>query len=73
MKHIGETVTYVDHVGVEHQALLTAVWDETEIPTVNLVYVSDKEDERDQYGRQIRRETSIVHQSRTTAPGFFWK
>ena len=66
MKHIGETVTYVDHVGVEHQALLTAVWDETEIPTVNLVYVSE-------YGRQIRRETSIVHQSRTTAPGFFWK
>lgn len=74
----GDCVVYVDPVGNEFKALVTAVWghynpdDETK-PGLNLVYVSDNPSEEDQYGRQIKRVTSIVHQSKQAAHGNFWK
>lgn len=73
---IGEVVTFVDATRQEHQALLTAVHDGgqgTPNPSVNLVYVSPNEGERDPYGRQIARATSVVHQSFQGAAGMFWR
>lgn len=72
---IGGVVTYVDPVGVEHNALVTQVWSPAEHPGLNLTYVSDNEDEKDQYGRQIKRDaTSVSHESQIgQTPGRFWK
>lgn len=42
-------------------------------PSLNLVFVSDDTSKDDSYGRQIERETSIVHQSRQPAHGNYWK
>jgi hypothetical protein len=80
---VGEHVVYVDPDRRRHYALLTAVWGDhtagdSEMgpwenwPCVNLVYVVDAEDQQDQYGRQIARETSIPHFSASSAPGVCW-
>jgi hypothetical protein len=74
----GDCVVFVDPVAQEHLALVTAVWghynpDDPEKPGLNLVYVSENPAEEDSYGRQIKRVTSIVHQSRQAAHGNFWK
>lgn len=78
--NVGSAVTFVDSVGKEHPAIITAVWrawidDKPTGPvsSVNLVYVSDNPDENDAYGRQIKRETSCAHQSKQAAPGMYWK
>lgn len=42
-------------------------------PSLNLVFVSDDMAKDDSYGRQIERETSVVHQSRQPAHGNFWQ
>lgn len=72
---IGDAVTYVDQFGVEHNALVTQVWSGGPPPGINCVYVSDNEDERDQYGRQIRREATSVQHERGVGetPGRFWR
>lgn len=70
---IGEAVVYVDQFGNERPAVLTAVWGEGPTPAVNLVFVSDDAEKRDTYGRQIERETSVVHQSSQSAHGRFWR
>lgn len=57
---LGGTVIYTDPKGVDHEALVTAVWSET---CVNVVFVSGDESERDDYGRQIKRETSVSYAS----------
>lgn len=71
---IGSTVEYVDPVGRAHSALVTANWG-ADSPTraLNLVYVSEDEAEHDQYGRQIKRDTSVVHESVQPAHGRFWR
>jgi len=69
---IGDAVTYVDPVGRSRPALLTAVHGADETPSVNLVFVSDDETKGDPYGRQIERETSVVHQSHQGAHGNYW-
>jgi hypothetical protein len=67
-------VVYTDATGVEHQALVTEVHGEPERnPAINLVYVQPDEGMRDQYGLQLLRETSIVHQSNQSARGRFWR
>lgn len=77
MIKVGKPVTFVDQRGQEHAALVTAVWGdeypETGQPGINVVYVSENVEEQDTYGRQIKRESSIVHQSGQKAPGFFWR
>lgn len=88
MAKVGDAVIYVDQYGLEHFALLTAVWGEirnqtlvengverevTIYPSVNLVLVTPNEESKDQYGRQIVRETSVVHTTNQYAHGRYWK
>lgn len=79
MIEIGQSVEFVDSVGKSHIALVTTVFtsghpgDDGPNPSVNLVYVSDDESQTDQYGRQIARRTSVVHESNQYAHGMFWR
>lgn len=78
MAKIGDCVVFVDPVGVEHLAFVTEVWDggnpdANPNASVNLVYVSDDVAERDQYGRQIKRNTSVVHATNQYAHGMYWR
>jgi len=42
-------------------------------PCVNLVWVSIDRERQDSYGRQIERETSVVHASDQSAHGNYWR
>ena len=70
---IGDKVIFTDAVGNFHYALVTAVWGQGETPSLNVVYVSDDESQTDQYGRQITRATSVVHESNQHAHGMKWR
>lgn len=70
---IGNSVEYVDASGNWHEAFVTAIHGGGDTPSVNLVYVSDDESQTDQYGRQIQRSTSVVHESNQGAHGNFWR
>ena len=71
---ISDCVIFVDEVGVEHDALLTAIHgDPANFPSVNLLYVSPNTTETDQYGRQIKRESSVVYQTSQGAHGNYWR
>jgi hypothetical protein len=73
---IGDAVRYYDGHGKKHSAIVTQVWGcpagATE-PSLNLVYVSPEESETDQYGRQIKRNTSVVHRDSQGAHGCYWE
>lgn len=77
---IGDHIIYVDRVGRQQNALVTAVWGQYEDgrfvddrgPTINLLFISLNEAKRDDFGRQMERETSVAHKTNSTAPGFFW-
>lgn len=74
----GDVVTYVDPRGVPRPALVTAVWgaspdtEDREVG-VNLVFVSGDPERKDPYGRQVERETSVVHEDSQPAHGNFWR
>ena len=51
---------------------LTVV-DQSFLPGVNVVLVSQDAKKDDPYGRQIERETSIPHQMNQVAHGFYWR
>jgi hypothetical protein len=72
---VGTACVYTDEYAVSHPALFTAVWgiDEQGPVSANVVYVSGEQDERDQYGRQIRRQTSVVRRDRQAAHGRFFE
>jgi hypothetical protein len=75
---VGDVVVYVDPVGVERNALVTAVWGEINeekksYPSINIAVVSNDATMNDQYGRQLGRQTSIVYRASQAAPGNFWK
>lgn len=72
---IGDHVTYVDSRAVEHEALVTATFSDPtkQEPSANVVYVSTDEGEHDQYGRQIKRDTSVPHERDQAAHGRYWK
>lgn len=74
---VGDAITYVDPLGVDRPALVTAVWageyGQSNPPGVNLVFVSDDVARLDGYGRQMERATSVVHQSVQPAHGNYWK
>lgn len=82
-KWAGKACTYVDQLGKAHAALITNVWgmtstsevmNDNDVPTsANLVIVSYDESQRDQYGRQIRRETSVVCEEMQAAHGRFFR
>lgn len=67
---VGECVHYVDPVGQQSKALVTAVWSPT---CINVVVVSDDTKESDTYGRQIKRFTSLSHKGSTPVHGNYWK
>jgi len=67
---IGDVVTFVDAVGIEHAALITAVWSEN---CINVVYVSGDESRKDTFGRQIMRETSVTVEGAFAAHGRFFR
>ena len=75
---MGGPVIYVDHRGVERDALVTQIWGpvddlENNPPSINLVYVSGDEDKDDSWGRQIDRDSSVVHEKHQGAHGNKWR
>lgn len=77
---VGQNVIYRDQYGGDHPSVVTAWWPDTahyqpntKTPGCNLVFVSTDETKNDPYGRQIERETSVVHRSNQPAPGRFWR
>ena len=81
----GEHVVFTDSRGVERSALLTIVHGESLMipardgqeeqeyhPSVNLVFVTGDDSKTDPYGRQIERESSVVHRKEQGAHGNFW-
>ena len=85
---VGDPVIFFDQFGMEHHALLTAIHGERytydkgydneptiekiENPSVNLLLISPDPKREDTYGRQIERESSVVHSSNQGAWGNFW-
>jgi hypothetical protein len=73
---IGDHVVYVDPQRVEHAALVTHVWQQIAggpLPGCNLTWVSADEARTDTYGRQIERNTSVVHLSMQPAQACCWR
>lgn len=77
----GDPVIFVDDRRRAHHALVTAVhgenaWGEDEraqrAPSINLAFVSGDEERTDSYGRQIERQSSIVHRAEQEADGLYW-
>lgn len=76
MVQIGEAVIYCDSLQREHEAIVTNVFGGREgvyEPSVNVVYTSPDESKTDTYGRQLERDTSVMHRSSQQAPGRWWK
>ena len=73
--NVGDHVLFVDEHMVTHDALVTAVWEAMSgdaPPGCNLLFVCGSEDQKDQYGRQIERRTSVAHKDGNGAPGWVW-
>ena len=68
--NVGDVVVYCDPKGNDHNALVTAVWTPM---CINLVLVSPDDSKRDDYGRQIERQTSMNHVSQSEVHGFYWR
>jgi hypothetical protein len=70
---VGDAVIYIDERYREHNALVTSVHGEPDKrPCVNLLFVSDDESRRDQYGTQIDRRSSCVHRVNNSARANCW-
>lgn len=84
---IGDHVIFFDQFGMPHDALLTAVWGDVGVrkytvneqpvvedfyPSVNVLLISPDERREDSYGRQIERQTSVVHSNDQSAWGNFY-
>jgi len=80
---IGDAVEYVDEFGVAHSALVTQNWGSATFeadpeqpwlcPSINVVYVAGDESQTDSYGRQIARQTSVVHELNQQAHGRYYR
>ncbi len=53
---IGDSVVYHNERGVPHNGLITCVWGDF---MINVVYVSSNDSQKDDYGRQTIRESSV--------------
>jgi hypothetical protein len=69
---IGDPVTFVNPTGKQFSAVVTANWGTGPTPSINVVYVTDDTAKTDTYGRQIERNTSVVHRSNQAAHGMYW-
>lgn len=67
---IGDVVVWHDPKGNAYNALVTTVWSKT---MLNLVMVSNDENQKDGYGRQIQRQASAPHKRVTNVHGFYWR
>jgi len=71
---IGDAVEYVDEYGHPHMALVTQNWGQgTQRPSINLLWISGDSSKTDQYGRQVERNTSVVHEDNQSAHGRYWR
>lgn len=71
MPSVGEAVIYCDPRGKDHNALVQCVWGPV---CVNVLYLSDDETRKDNYGRQSLHETSVSHVSNPgTVHGRYWR
>jgi hypothetical protein len=78
----GTHVIYVDPFGLPRDALVTTWWGSgtpakadgkaEHEPGCNLAWVSGDPARDDGYGRQIERQTSLVHKGNQPAHGNFW-
>lgn len=72
---VGHQVVYVDPTGAQIPALVTAIWGDPKgpaVPCINLVYVSTDPQRTDNFGRQMERQTSLVHRSAQPAHGNYY-
>jgi hypothetical protein len=76
---VGQHVKYIDEYRKAHDALILIWWHATEQykspsgePGCNLVLVDPDPQKDDSYGRQIKRETSLVHLSSNPGGGNCW-
>lgn len=69
---IGQTVVYVDPHGEEHDALVVNTFGPG-ASAINVAFVSGDDHRQDGFGRQIERQSSVVHQSMQSAHGNYWK
>ena len=70
---VEDVVVYVDTLRKKHNALVTAIHgDPEDNPSINLLIVSDDKNKGDEYGRQIERQSSVVHNSNQTAGANCW-
>jgi len=71
--NVGDHIIFTDTHRRQHSALVTEVWDSgaeqrmDSLPALNLLYVVEDETRKDQYGRQIERESSVVHREMNSA------
>jgi hypothetical protein len=65
----GDHVIYHDPLGRPLQALCTADWG----GCINVLFISGDGNKKDQYGRQIERETSVAHKKDTNVHGRYWR
>lgn len=73
---IGTHVIYTDEFGKDHDALVTSSFGGDFPPeqhAINLVYISDEEKETDPYGRQLKRQSSVVPKANQPAHGRYWR
>lgn len=70
---VSDAVIYHDTTGTPHNALITDGNLTSAVGWRNVVFVSDDETKKDNYGRQIERELSVSHVSGTTAWGRYWR
>lgn len=68
-KHRGTFCVFFDPHGKPHDALITEVWGPQ---CINVVFCSDQEKERDDYGQKLVRFTSVMHGSVRQAHGNYW-
>jgi hypothetical protein len=73
MPKVGDHVVFVDPVGQEHNAIVIANWGQGDTPSLNVMFADPDESKTDSYGRQIARNTSVVHQSNQAAHGMYWR
>lgn len=79
----GQIVLFTDENGKTHNAIVTCFhygYNSVEEhksrhgePCINLVYTSSDERKEDCYGRQLERNTSVVHKSHQWANGMFYR
>ena len=79
---VGQPVIFVDAFGKKHDALITTWWNGQQTiesylsqygdPGCNLLYVESDELKTDSYGRQIVRQTSVIHKSKQAANGNYY-